>query len=228
MKTAFVWFDLGYTLVYRPREEAYRTALAELGAAVSLEDLEPGFHLVDKLFMREFPGVLGREPGSYMPWFLGLLNHRLGIRVDLCRAWSRLRELDGGAPHWMPFSCVAGALEGLRGRGLRLGVITNWDPSARVLLERLGLAGYFEHMIVSSEVGCEKPDPRIFEIALDRAGVSAGRSVYVGDNYYDDSVGARRVGMGCLVVNRFGSLGIEEISDCTVIADISQVADHLE
>jgi putative hydrolase of the HAD superfamily len=224
----FIWFDLGYTLLYNTREEHYRTVLAEYGVEVLHEDLEKAFHVVDKLFMREYPHVFGRDADSYMPWFLGVLNHRLGIRLDLCRAWHRLRELRHSSPrHWVPFPCAHAALEGLKARGLRLGVITNWDHSARHLLEREGLAGFFEQVVVSCEVGAEKPDPRIFEAALARGGVRAAECLYVGDNYYDDAVGARGVGMGALVVNRFGTLGVEEIADVPIIPDISQVARYV-
>ncbi len=228
MTPTFIWFDLGYTLLYNTREDHYREVLSENGRAVTREELEHAFHVVDKLFMREYPHVFGRDADSYMPWFLGVLNHELGVRMDLCAAWHRLRDLRHASPrHWVPFPCARDALADLKSRGLRLGVITNWDLSARPLLEREGLAPFFEQIVVSSEEGVEKPDPRIFEAALARAGVRAADCIYVGDNYYDDAVGALGVGMAALIVNRFGTLGVEEITDVPLISDISQVADYL-
>jgi len=225
---SFIWFDLGYTLLYKPREEAYGRVLAEGGVTIPLDELERAFHLVDKLFMREHPGVFGHDPDTFMPWFLGELNYRLGVRLDICRAWQRLKEVRDALPrYWLPFDNVRGVLDDLRRRKLRLGVITNWDPSARSLLECHDLAGFFEQIVVSSEEECEKPDPRIFEAAVRRAGVSPGECLYVGDNYYVDAVGARRAGMEALIVNRFGSLGVEEITDQTIIRDVSQVVDWL-
>lgn len=229
MSISFIWFDLGYTLLYKPREEGYRKVLAENGIGISLDDLEKAFHLVDKLFMREYPHVFGRDPETFMPWFLGHLNYRLGVQLDLSAVWRRLKEVRHASPHcWLPFGNVPRVLEDLRRRNLRLGVITNWDPSARALLESQGLAGFFEHIVVSSEEGCEKPDPRIFELAVRRAGVSPRECLYVGDNYYVDAVGARQVGMGALIVNRFGRLGIEEITDQPIIGDVSQVIDYID
>ena len=67
-----------------------------------------------------------------------------------------------------------------------------------------------------------------FEIALDRAGVSADQCVYVGDNYYDDAIGSRAVGMQALIINRFGKLGVEEIDDCPIIQHISQICDYTD
>jgi putative hydrolase of the HAD superfamily len=229
LATSFVWFDLGYTLLYKPREQSYRKVLEECGIDVTLEELEKTFHLVDKLFMREYPRVFGRDPETFMPWFLGHLNYRLGLRLDLSSTWQRLKEVRDSAAHrWLPFENVPRVLEELRRRRLRLGVITNWDASARTLLERQGLAGFFEHIVVSSEEGCEKPDPRIFTLAMHRAGVTPGECLYVGDNYYVDALGARKVGMGSLIVNRFGTLGVEEITDQPMIRDVSEVAGYLD
>jgi putative hydrolase of the HAD superfamily len=224
----FVWFDLGYTLLYKPREQEYATVLATRGIEIPLGDLEKAFHVVDKLFMREYPSVFGRDPETFMPWFLGVLHHRLALRLDLCEAWTALKEVRDRTRHrWLAFENVPKVLADLQGRGVRMGVITNWDPSARRLLAELGLAGYFEQVVVSCEEGNEKPDPRIFEAAARRAGVAPGDCIYVGDNYYADAVGARRVGMSALIVNRFGRLGVEEIADQVFIRDVSQVVDYI-
>lgn len=228
MKPSFIWFDLGYTLLYKKREEAYGKTLEELGFPVPMETLERAFHVIDKLFMREYPDVFGHDLETFMPWFLGQLNHHMGIRVDLCGAWAGMkRQRDRIPDYWLPFANVPEALEGLRRKGLRLGVISNWDPSARALLRRHGLEGFFERIVVSSEVGLEKPAPEIFRLAMGQAGVSAMESLYVGDNYYVDAVGARAVGMASLIINRFGSLGVEEIRGQTMIRGVSEVADHV-
>jgi putative hydrolase of the HAD superfamily len=226
---SFIWFDLGYTLLHQAREEPCREVLAELGYSFTLERLEREYHLADKLFMREYPGVFGRDPDTFAPWFLGVLNHRLGIATDLCRTWQRLKEvLNGNRIGWFPFDGAAEALADLRGRGYRLGVITNWDASARKLLARYDLDRFFEQVVVSSEVGCEKPDLRIFELATSAARVPPEQCLYVGDNYYVDTVGARAAGMLSLVVNRFGRLGVEEITDAPVIAHVGEIAPWLE
>lgn len=228
MAITFIWFDLGYTLLYQEREEAYREVLAELGHAFTRERLEREYHLADKLFMREYPGVFGRDPDTFAPWFLGVLNHRLGIRTDLCRAWQRLKQLHAaGHAGWLPFEGTAEALADLRRRGYRLGVITNWDSSARGLLAARGLDGFFEQVVVSCEVGCEKPDRRIFDLAAGAAGVRPAECLYVGDNYYVDAVGARGAGMESVIVNRFGRLGVEEIADAPIVAHVGEIAGWL-
>jgi putative hydrolase of the HAD superfamily len=229
MPVSFLWFDIGYTLLHMRREPAYQKALRELGYEIDLEELKLAFHLADKYFMREFPGVFGNGRYSPSPWFLGVLNYRLGVKADLCALASRWHELQlEFQPYWVPYDCVVPALTELRRRGLRLGVISNWDASARILLARHGLERFFEHVVVSSEVGSEKPRMEIFHQALERAGVAAADCLYVGDNYYDDARGSRGAGMGCLIVNPYGRQGVEEIRDVPILSDVGQVPRFLD
>lgn len=116
----------------------------------------------------------------------------------------------------------------LKRHQIRLGVISNWDCTARDILSAAGLIDFFEHIIISCEVNCNKPDPRIFNLALQKAAVKAHECIYVGDNYYDDAVGSRKVGMEALIINRFGTLGVEELNNCTIIGDISEVMQLLK
>ena len=227
-KTSFLWFDIGYTLLYNLREPTYRQVLQEHGAEVSEHDLVHAFHWVDKTFMREYPGVLGKDPRTYSPWYLGILNYHLGLRLDLCKVFTRWRELqDATEEYWRAFDFAPAMLERLKNRGCGLGIISNWDPSARSTLARQGIADYFDPIIISSEVGIEKPDERIFLLALEKAGVSASQCLYVGDNYYDDAIGAMKVGMPSVIINRFERKGIGEIDGHPVIQDIRDIEDYL-
>jgi FMN phosphatase YigB (HAD superfamily) len=80
-----------------------------------------------------------------------------------------------------------------------VGVISNSNGSVRLALERAGLAGELDFVIDSSVVGVAKPDPRIFGLGLLAAGARAGETVYVGDSYFADVVGARRAGLGAVL-----------------------------
>ena len=78
---------------------------------------------------------------------------------------------------WRVFEDVVPTLDALAARGLKLGVISNWDERLRPLLERLKLAGYFEIIVVSREVRASKPARAIFQHAVREAGTAArGRS----------------------------------------------------
>ena len=97
----------------------------------------------------------------------------------------------------LEFEAVPGALEAvseLERLGLRLAVVSNWDVALAEHLGRLGLAERFATIVTSAEAGAPKPDPRIFELALERLGVSASRALHVGDAEADEE-GARAAGM---------------------------------
>ena len=87
------------------------------------------------------------------------------------------------------------ALGRLRAAGFRLGVVSNSDGRVEEALRAAGLSDYFDVVIDSRLVGFEKPDPRIFEAALAALRVRAEESLYVGDLYEVDVVGARAAGI---------------------------------
>lgn len=83
-----------------------------------------------------------------------------------------------------------------------LHLITNGFAEVQwVKVENSGLKPFFEHIIISEEVGTQKPDKEIFEIAMDRAFTHADECVMIGDNYNTDIVGARNAGMDQIYFN---------------------------
>jgi putative hydrolase of the HAD superfamily len=219
---------MGYTLLYMQRETTYQQALRHFDIDVPLADIEKEFHLTDKLFMRKYPGFFLEPREVFMPAYLGIMNYRLGISVNVCQLdvyWETLKA--GMDDYWLPYDGAAKVLAALKQQSIGLGVISNWDCTARDILAAANLSDYFDPIIISCEVGCSKPDPAIFNLAIQRAGVSARDCIYIGDNYYDDATGSRKVGMPALIINRFGKLGVEEIRDCPIISDISEIPKYL-
>ncbi|HSM13961.1 MAG TPA: HAD-IA family hydrolase [Thermoanaerobaculia bacterium] len=105
---------------------------------------------------------------------------------------------------WRVYPDVLPALERLKGSGLRLAVVSNWDERLPALLERLDLARWFDAVVVSAAVGVEKPHPRIFAVALERLGLAADAVVHVGDRQLDDVEGAKGAGLAALRLDRRG------------------------
>jgi len=228
MKKSFIWFDLGYTLLYLKREEPFLQTLREFNLDADPRQVKRIFHLTDKHFMREFPGLFGGDRRHYMPWYFGVIQYHLGLRFDLCSFFQSWQQRIGTQiDSWLPYPFAADVLEGLREKGYRMGVISNWDGSARAILKKHGLYRFFEYIIISSEVGSEKPDAEIFDKAIEAASVDPGECIYIGDNYYDDAVGSRKAGIEPLIVNQYGRLGIEEIQDCPVIPDIREISEYM-
>jgi HAD superfamily hydrolase (TIGR01509 family) len=119
---------------------------------------------------------------------------------------------------------VPEALERLKRRGLRLAVVSNSDGTCAKSLEEAGLLRYLSFVIDSADVGVEKPDPRIFEIALDRCGADPRRTLYIGDLYHADVVGARGAGLHALLLDPYGDW---PQMDCERAAGLSEVADRV-
>ena len=96
------------------------------------------------------------------------------------------------------------ALQRLQAYGVPMGIISNYSDTLLDLLIQFELDPYFNFAIVSANEGIAKPDPKIFELGLAAAGVSAGEALYVGDNVIDDIEGANNVGIDAVLINRPG------------------------
>lgn len=73
----------------------------------------------------------------------------------------------------------------LKEKGVALGVVSNNNAEKRAVLERMGLAGFFQTVILSEEVGVYKPDPGILELACREVGLQPAQCLYVGDHPFD-------------------------------------------
>lgn len=96
------------------------------------------------------------------------------------------------------------ALDGLRKAGWFVACISNADGTVTQLLDAAGLLRHLAFVVDSGVVGVEKPDPRIFAIALERSGMAAADSYYVGDVHPVDVVGAERAGLTPVLLDPLG------------------------
>jgi len=108
------------------------------------------------------------------------------------------------ASSWRVLPGAAEALARLRRAGLRLGVLSNNDARLRPILQGLGLAGFFDAVVLSSEVGAEKPSPVIFERALAALALPRSQMLHVGDDRLLDVWGARSAGVLALLMGPGG------------------------
>ncbi len=115
-------------------------------------------------------------------------------------------------------------LADIRARGLTIIVVSNANGRLHALLDRLGLGSCFDVVVDSSVERVEKPDPRLFEIAMARAGAEPRRTLHVGDLYHVDVVGARAAGMHPLLLDA-GDLYRD--ADCPRVRSVSEIPDFL-
>lgn len=102
------------------------------------------------------------------------------------------------------FDDVVETLDDLHHRGLRLGLISNFEGWLEKMLVELEVGHRFEVSVISGLERIEKPDPAIYRVALERAGVEPERAVHVGDSPALDVEPARSVGMHAILLDRVG------------------------
>ncbi len=135
-----------------------------------------------------------------------LRAHGVGDERAIARAqsWFRANRLHG----LDLFADAADVLRTVRAQrpDRRLGIITNGPADVqREKIERLALAPLLDVVLISGEVGIEKPDPRIFALALDKVGGLPSEAVYVGDAPGFDIAGAVAAGIRAVWLNRAGT-----------------------
>jgi HAD superfamily hydrolase (TIGR01509 family) len=125
---------------------------------------------------------------------------------------------------------VLPTLTRLRALGLTLVVVSNANGRLRHLFDRVGLTPAVDVLFDSHEEGVEKPDPRLFQIALEKARARPGTTVHIGDLYHVDVAGARAAGLHAILLD---IAGLYDGCDCPRIrafadlpAAIQTVADR--
>ena len=103
---------------------------------------------------------------------------------------------------WHVFDDVWPTLNALATRGLRLGIISNWDERLRPLLRRLRLSGFFETIVISCEAGSVKPARILFDQAASGFRLPPGSILHVGDSLENDVRGAEAAGFQALQIHR--------------------------
>ncbi len=152
--------------------------------------------------MAEYSDLKIQGEGHGWDWWLERYFTLLGV-PDPHLAGERI---DRGYGLWRhPLENVAETLSGLAHDGVRMAVVSNSDGSVADSLAVAGLAGAFEFIIDSHEVGVSKPDPAIFEAALDRLALQPEHTWYVGDSVFHDVQGALGASIGrAILVDPYG------------------------
>jgi putative hydrolase of the HAD superfamily len=122
-------------------------------------------------------------------------------------------------------STVLPVLEALRARGLRLTVVSNANGTLCAHMERLGLTHCLDCVLDSQDLGVEKPDPRLFEIALERSSASPAKTIHVGDLYNVDVVGARSAGIRGVLLDE---AGLYADADCPRVRSLAELVTRID
>ena len=121
------------------------------------------------------------------------------------------------------FDDVLPALNALQGHYM-MGILSNGNTYP----ERCGLAGYFQFVVLAQDYGIRKPDPRLFEIAIERAGCTKRQLLHVGDSCQNDIIGAKRTGVRSVWLNRQGTNNEAEHQPDFEISSLTELIGVLE
>ncbi len=235
--TKAVFFDWFNTLALYdpPREELQSRALKEFGIDISPEKIRPGLLIADKNLFEEI---------AVSPLRLRSPEEQARIYTDYQKTILSESGLDiSGTPDIIPgilkkanelykdtkfilYDDVLPTIKKLKDQSLIIGLITNIESGMKPLCVELGLDPYLDFIVTSGEAGADKPQPRVFLMALERAGVEASEAVHVGDQYKIDAVGAMGVGIKPIIIDRNDSY--PEVTDCPRIRSLSEVTEYIE
>ena len=232
-----IFFDWFNTLAcYHPsREEQQSQALREFGIDVSPQQLTPAIMAADREYYREnaISPVRLRDPEEQARInirYQKIVLQEAGVDTSLepetlLKIMDRLRQRFGGM-RFILYDDVLPALQELKEKDLTMGLLTNLDRDMKPICDQLGLEPYTDFIVTSGEVGVDKPDPAIFQAALQKAGVDASRAMHVGDHPRNDVIGAKNVGIKPVLIDRNDAHS--EIEDCIRIHSLTELVDYLD
>lgn len=206
-------FDVGWTLAYprQPMWALFADVCREAGVVSSARDVEELVHgMMAMSRERAMQGFTAdaehSDSDAEFAALFGLMGQLVfaaaGAAEDAVRLSTTFLERFWTGSNWVVFPDVLPALETLRQRGVRVGVLSNASSELLGFLAQLGLTPYLDFTVVSAIEGRKKPDRRLYEVALQRAGTAPSETVHVGDMYVEDVLGARNVGVRPFLIER--------------------------
>ena len=224
-----VLFDLGNTLIYF--DGAGPEVLTRADQAL-LEHLRAaGLKLEEASFLKEFRARLDayfiEREAEFIEhttgYVLKTLLAELGypdLSPDVLRPALKSMYAVSQA-HWHTEEDTLPTLEALRARGYRLGVISNAgdDDDVQTLVDNANMRPYFDQIISSAAVGIRKPNPRIFEMALEHWGIAPQQAVMVGDTLGADILGGKNANIFTIWITRHADTPANRVHNQTISPD---------
>lgn len=231
-----VFFDVGFTLLESsPSIPAVAHRVMERrGTPVPLACLEESLPHAEEVFgqlSRQDPDTWGDELAIARIWrlyFAELLRPcygEAGEEALAAAASDTQREFDLATSYAL-YPDVIPALTALSERGLKLGVISDWGIGLGVILRHFNLTRFFDFAVISATARRAKPDPEMFQLALQRANVVGDYAIHVGDSYVRDVLGARGAHIHPVLIDRTRSLE-PDVVDCPLVYDLLELFDLL-
>lgn len=200
-----VFFDFGDTLasLSPTKEDLFLQAAASLGIKLSLPVVRRAYQIVD--FHNKYSSVNLKDRAAFYRSYNEQLCEALGVSSHFDQLQPGLVTNFKEKKSWQLLEDVPQILTRLQQRRIPLAIVANWDRDLPELTEQLGIREFFGTIVSSQQAGVEKPDPAIFNRALENMSLSADESVlYLGNEYRADVMGARSAGLLPVLIDRFG------------------------
>src|SRR5262245_62786740 len=224
MGTRAVFFDVDFTLIYPGpnfQAEGYQRTCATFGVQADASRFDAAV-AASSFILDEVEEPL-YDDGLFIHYTASIIEHMGGRGPGVIKAAREIYSQWAVNHHFEMYEDVAPTLRQLQGRGLVVGVISNSHRSLDAFRDHFELGGLIHALVSSSLHGYMKPHPSIFEVALERAGVSAGVSLMVGDSVKADIEGAVAVGMRAVLLRRSGDLPAELPEGVSVIRSLTEL-----
>ena len=203
-----IFFDAAGTLFHLPKGVGHHYAIAgrDVGLTLDPQAVDRAFAAAWKQMPRRETTRAPREDDD-KGWWRELVDKVMDDVAPATHELDRDAFFEAAYGHfaeagvWELFPEVFETLELLRPR-YRLAVISNFDGRLRMIVEQLGISKFFDQLVISSEVGADKPDPFIFQRALELLGVAPDEALHVGDDPAGDWEGAAAAGMRVFKLER--------------------------
>ena len=216
-----------------PREKLYCDAFGELGVNVAEDRAARGTLLGDEyLYTENMKSPLSKLPAEVRDemylCFPRMIAREAGIEVapEIQKAVRDKVKLTFRAATYVLYEDVIPCVRALKERGLPVGLVTNLREDINAHCRRLGLEPYLKFALTSEMVGFPKPDPRIFQAALDKISVKADEAIFVGDQYRIDVAGARNAGIHPILIDRYDLY--PDVTDCPRIRTLLEVEKYAQ
>jgi HAD superfamily hydrolase (TIGR01509 family) len=217
-----IFFDVGNTLLFPDRQNILAPLLQrKLNLSLEL------WHAIERKTKKEFDEILqhdGKADHSFWYLFYSHLLQEIGVRGDVLR--DQLVDATRISANWCEIR--PGTREVLQRLGRRhpLAVISNADGKIADVLERCGIADCFRAITDSGLLGHEKPHPAIFDAALRGMNAAPEQSLYVGDVYSVDYLGATGAGMQAILFDVSGAYRESGLPRVESLEDLQERLNH--
>lgn len=206
-----VFFDAGETLLHPHPSfpELFSATCARHGFDVSPEKVAPVLfgmvrNMADVAAEAGVANASASEQDAYRFWTHVYRRCLTELSIEADWLADELYKVFSDGASYRLYDDALPAIEALRDAGFRIGLISNFEGWLEELLVELELGDVFEVSVISGLVGVEKPDARIYEIALDQAGVEPPAAAHVGDSLANDIRPPIDLGMKAVLLDRAG------------------------